>query len=60
MGKATLRFEREKETKNSVRFQEAEQPGKPKAIGMLYVQKWFAGDAAVLTVTVETGAIGLK
>lgn len=32
-------FEMEKETKNTVRFQEVSE-GKPPVIGTLYVQKW--------------------
>lgn len=52
--KAVIQFVKEKETKNTVKFEEVEQPGKPKMIGSLYVQKWAAGDAAKLTVTVES------
>lgn len=34
-------FDKEKETKNTVRFQEAEnEQGEPPLIGTLYVQKW--------------------
>jgi hypothetical protein len=40
-----LEFAREKETKNTVRFQEVERPGKPPVIGTLYLQKWFVGKA---------------
>ncbi len=49
----TLAFIREKETKNTVRFQEEPAPGQPPVIGSLYVAKWYAGDAQRLTVTVE-------
>ena len=48
-----LTFEREKETRNTVRYQEIPEEGKPPIIGTLYLQKWFAGDAASLTVTIE-------
>ena len=47
-----LKFVKEKETKNTVRFNEVSEPGKPPIIGTLYVQKWFAGDVTRLVVTV--------
>ena len=46
-------FEKRKETKNCVVFEEKPEPGKPPVIGSLYVQKWAAGDARSATVTVE-------
>ena len=49
----TVQFEKEKDTKNTVKFAEVQTPGEPPIIGTLYVQKWFAGDAAKLKVTVE-------
>ena len=48
-----VRFEREKETKNTVRYQEVPEEGKPVIIGTLYLQKWFAGDCSQLTITIE-------
>jgi hypothetical protein len=48
-----LIFERDKVTKNTVRFQEIPETGKPPVIGTLYVQKWAAGDVERLTVEVE-------
>jgi hypothetical protein len=47
-----VNFKREKDTKNTVRFQEVEEKGKPPVIGTLYVQKWFAGDRNELTVEI--------
>ncbi len=47
-----VKFKREKDTKNTVRFQEVEEKGKPPVIGALYVQKWFAGDRTDLTVEI--------
>jgi hypothetical protein len=38
----TLTFKVERETKNTVRYQE-QTNGKPPAIGTLYVQKWLLG-----------------
>ncbi len=46
-------FSREKETKNTVRFQEDAKDGQPPRVGTLYVQKWAAGAAKNLKVTVE-------
>ena len=49
----TVQFEKDKDTKNTVKFAEVQTQGEPQIIGTLYVQKWFAGDAAKLKVTVE-------
>lgn len=46
-------FTREKETKNTVRFQEDAVGGRSPIIGSLYVQKWAVGDARSLRVTLE-------
>lgn len=46
-------FVKEKETKNTVRFNEEPPQGKPPIIGTLYVQKWFAGESNRIVVTVE-------
>ncbi len=42
MEKQTLTFSLERETKNTIRYQE-EAEGNPPAIGTLYVQKWLLG-----------------
>jgi len=51
----SLSFTKEKETKNTVRYQEAPEEGRPPIIGTLYVQKWFLGTASpkTLTLTLE-------
>jgi hypothetical protein len=42
VAEVTRRFRYERETKNTVRFQEVEDAnGEPEAIGTLYVQKWL-------------------
>ncbi len=51
----TIQFEFEKETKNSVRYKEVPEEGKPAIVGSLYVQKWFAGDTKKMTITLEKG-----
>jgi hypothetical protein len=53
MSKEVITFEYEKETKNSVRYQEVPAAGKAPIVGSLYVQKWFAGGAKSLQVTIE-------
>lgn len=53
MSNTTVTFEYEKETKNSVRYQEIPEEGKAPIMGTLYVQKWFAGSSKTLEVTIE-------
>jgi hypothetical protein len=49
----TVKFAVEKETKNTVKYNEVPAEGQPPIIGTLYVQKWFAGSATELEVTVR-------
>ena len=49
----TVQFQKEKDTKNTVKFEEVQVQGEAPIIGSLYVQKWFIGDATNLKVTVE-------
>ena len=53
MSKKTVKFEYEKETKNSVRYQEVPESGQAPIMGTIYVQKWFAGDSKRLELTLE-------
>ena len=53
MSKVVVMFEYEKETKNSVRYQEVPEEGKAPIMGSLYVQKWFAGNTKSLEITIE-------
>lgn len=53
MSKKVVRFEYEKETKNSVRYKEVPEDGTAPIVGSLYVQKWFAGDSKTLEVTID-------
>ena len=57
MKRQTLVFATERETKNTVRFQE-EASGKPPVIGTLYVQRWALGEPLPqrLTVTIEAAS----
>jgi hypothetical protein len=54
MPSKTVKFKLGKTTKNTVKYAELPEPGQPPVIGTLYVQKWFAGDADIVTVTIET------
>lgn len=51
----TIEFRKLRDTKNTVRFEEEVPAGKPPVIGTIYVQKWFAGDADKLTITIDKG-----
>jgi hypothetical protein len=53
MSKVIVKFEYEKETKNSVRYQEVPEEGKAPIVGTLYVQKWFAGSTKNIAVTID-------
>ena len=49
----TIEFQKEKDTKNTVKFAEVQTQGEAPVVGTLYVQKWFVGDANRLKVTIE-------
>ena len=53
MSKAVVKFELEKETKNSVRYKEVPEEGKAPIVGSLYVQKWFAGSSKNIEISIE-------
>ena len=53
MSTQVLKFEIEKETKNSVRYKEVPAAGQAPVVGSLYVQKWFAGSTKTLELTIE-------
>lgn len=48
-----VKFKKDRDTKNTVRFDEVIEPGKPPVIGTLYVQKWFAGDREEIVIEIE-------
>ncbi|GAA6205608.1 hypothetical protein [Thalassotalea sp. SU-HH00458] len=52
MGEQTVKFEFEKQNKNSVRYKEVPKGDMPPVIGSIYVQKWYAGDAKEIEVTI--------
>jgi len=53
MPKTLVKFEYEKETKNSVRYKEIPDEGKAPIMGTLYVQKWFSGNTKTLEISIE-------
>jgi hypothetical protein len=53
MSKVAVKFELEKETKNSVRYKEVPEEGKAPILGSIYIQKWFAGSSKNIEITVE-------
>ncbi len=48
-----LIFEKERETKNTIRYQEKPAEGQPPIIGTLYVAKFWAAGAERVTVTLS-------
>ncbi|WP_426369113.1 hypothetical protein [Pseudocolwellia sp. HL-MZ7] len=52
MTEKTVKFEFEKENKNSVRYKEVPEDGMPPIVGSIYVQKWFAGNSKNIEVTI--------
>jgi hypothetical protein len=52
MAKHELDFTKERETKNTIRYQEDAKPGQPQVIGTLYIQKWV-GPPDKLKVVIE-------
>lgn len=53
MRTVSIKFTKEKDTKNTVKFEEVPEEGTPKRIGSLYLQKWAAGNITELTITME-------
>jgi len=54
MPEKVIKFEFEKQNKNSIRYKEVPEEGMPPALGSIYVQKWFAGDSKNIEVTIKT------
>ncbi len=52
----TVQFEKDRDTKHTTRYSEVVlDDSKPQVIGTLYVQKWFAGGANNIQVTITKG-----
>jgi len=54
MSEKVIKFEFEKHNKNSTRYKEISENGMPPVLGSIYVQKWFAGNAKNIEVTIKT------
>ena len=52
MAERKVKFEIEKQNKNSVRYKEIPEDGMPPVIGSIYVQKWFAGSSKNIEITI--------
>ncbi len=48
-----IQLQKEKDTKNTVKFAEVQTAGEAPVLGTLYLQKWFAQDGKSLKVTIE-------
>lgn len=57
MALTSVRMELEKETKNTIRYEERPEGGQPPRIGTLYIQKWALPNPhpKVIMVTIEEG-----
>lgn len=53
MSEKKIKFELEKQNKNSVRYKEVPEDGMPPVIGSIYVQKWFAGNSKNIEITIN-------
>lgn len=53
MSERKIKFEFEKENKNSVRYKEVPEDEMPPVIGSIYVQKWFAGSSKHIEMTIS-------
>lgn len=48
-----VKFTKEKETKNTINLGEVAVDGRAPIVGTLYVQKWWAGDADEVEITIS-------
>ncbi|WP_293750154.1 hypothetical protein [uncultured Paraglaciecola sp.] len=53
MSEKKVKFEFEKQNKNSVRYKELPEEGMPPVIGSIYLQKWFAGTSKNIEITIN-------
>ena len=54
LSEKVIKFEFEKNNKNSTRYKEIPEDGMPPVLGSIYVQKWFAGNSKKIEVTIKT------
>lgn len=53
MSEVSVKLVFEKENKNSIRFKEVPESGKAEVLGSVYLQKWIAGNAKSIEVSVK-------
>lgn len=53
MNEHTVKLTIDKETKNTIRFEEKTEDGKPPVIGTMYIPKWVVGDTKEIEVTIK-------
>ncbi len=53
MSEKKVKFEFEKQNKNSIRYKEIPEEGMPPIIGSIYIQKWFAGNSKNIEITIK-------
>jgi hypothetical protein len=53
MTEKKVKFEFEKQNKNSVRYKEVPEDGMPPVIGSIYLQSWFAGGSKNIEITID-------
>ena len=53
MSEKKVKFEFEKQNKNSVRYKELPEEGMPPVIGSIYLQKWFVGTSKNIEITIN-------
>lgn len=56
--KMQILFEKDRETKRTIRYKEIPTEGFSEVVGTLYVQKWFAKHEDKLLVTIEVAPPG--
>jgi hypothetical protein len=53
MTEKKVKFEFEKQNKNSIRYKEVPEDWMPPVIGSIYVQKWFAGNSKNIEIVIS-------
>lgn len=53
MSEKIIKFEYEKQNKNSIRYKEVPEEGMPPVLGTIYLQKWYAGDSKTIEITIN-------
>lgn len=54
MSEKVIKFEFEKQNKNSIRYKEIPKNGMQAVLGSIYVQNWFAENNKNIEITIKT------